>query len=129
MARTRTREEEQSIADVTVFQIDSHWTWRRATWIYKPVTVKFFDGPYFSRIQRSGSGSIDINLVIDPPSSMFIDVKLSAALFTCLFALARSTPLAQDSDNSQPITWINEGQAYCWQPQDGQLIANQPLVV
>ncbi|KAJ9113597.1 hypothetical protein QFC20_001949 [Naganishia adeliensis] len=60
---------------------------------------------------------------------MFIDVKLSAALFTCLSALARSTPLTQDSDNSQPITWINEGQAYCWQPQDGQLTANQPLVV
>lgn len=38
--------------------------------------------------------------------------------------------LAQNNDTSpQPITWISNDQAYCWQPENAQFAANTPLVV
>lgn len=55
---------------------------------------------------------------------------LYALLLTSILAVVRSTPVARDNDGSRPITWISAaGNRRCWQVDNGNIQANEILVV
>lgn len=58
-------------------------------------------------------------------------ISVLCTLFvSSILAVVHASPVARDNDGSRPITWISpEGNQRCWQVDNGNLRANEVLVV